>query len=40
MVTFGYEKGIELRIFQVLPEKLGHFGQKSSAVEKTRNDIR
>jgi hypothetical protein len=40
MVTFGYEKGIELPIFQVLPEEMGHFGLTSCAVEQNINDIR
>jgi hypothetical protein len=35
MVTFHYENGIELLIFQVLPEEMGQFGLKSIGVEKS-----
>ena len=35
MVTFGYENGIELRIFQVLPERMGQFGLPIFAVEES-----
>ncbi len=35
MVTSGYENGIELRIFQVLPQRMGQFGLTVFAVDKS-----